>query len=81
MRTPLRAALALLLVVATACGGGSGGGSTIAPPLDPPVTQPDPPVVDAGPVAMRRLTESQYRATVADVLGEELWQGGELPRL
>jgi len=76
MRTPLRAALALLLVVATACGGGSGGGSTIAPPLDPPVTQPDPPVVDAGPVAMRRLTESQYRATVADVLGEDVIVAG-----
>jgi len=78
-------ALALLLaVVVAACGGSSGGGGA-SPPIDPPVTQPpteppgpvpDPPVVRAGPIAMRRLTELQYRATVADVLGDDVVVAG-----
>ncbi|MEW6271190.1 MAG: DUF1592 domain-containing protein [Thermodesulfobacteriota bacterium] len=88
MRNAVRhAALALLLVAAVACGGGSGsGGSPVAPPVEnppvvpppgePPGPVPDPPFVDAGPIAMRRLTESQYRATVADVLGEDVVVAG-----
>lgn len=88
MRTTFRhAALAVLLVAAVACGGGgSGGGSSVAPPIEnPPVEQPpaeppgpvpDPPSVDAGPIAMRRLTESQYRATVADLFGEDVVVAG-----
>ena len=46
------------------------------PPTEPPGPDPDPPVVDAGPVALRRLTEAQYRATVADVLGDDVVVAG-----
>lgn len=77
-------ALALLLAgMVAACGGSGGGGSSA--PVDPPVTQPpteppgpvpDPPVVQAGPLAMRRLTERQYRATVADVFGDDVTVAG-----
>ena len=82
MRTPLHAALALLLLAA-ACGGGGGSGGSAPtvppvtqPPTEPPGPVPDPPVVNAGPTAMRRLTESQYRATVADVLGDDVTVAG-----
>ena len=73
-----------LAASAAACGGSSGSGGAGAP-VDPPVTQPpteppgpvpDPPVVEAGPLAMRRLTEGQYRATVADVLGDDVVVAG-----
>ena len=84
MGTTGRVLLALLLAsLVAACGGSSGGGSSS--PVDPPVTQPpteppgpvpDPPVVQAGPLAMRRLTELQYRATVADVLGDDVTVAG-----
>ncbi len=84
MGTTGRVLLALLLAsLVAACGGSSGGGSSS--PVDPPVTQPpteppgpvpDPPVVQAGPLAMRRLTESQYRATVADVFGDDVTVAG-----
>lgn len=78
-----RAALCLLLVSVAACGGSSSGsgGTTapppegppvVTPPTEPPGPVPDPPRVDAGPIAMRRLTESQYRAIVADVFGDEV---------
>ena len=82
----MRGAIAALLLatVVAACGGSSGGGGS-STPVDPPVTQPpteppgpvpDPPVVQAGPLAMRRLTERQYRATVADVFGDDVTVAG-----
>ncbi|MBY0273822.1 DUF1592 domain-containing protein, partial [Candidatus Binatia bacterium] len=46
------------------------------PPTEPPGPVPDPPVVQAGPLAMRRLTELQYRATVADVFGDDVTVAG-----
>jgi hypothetical protein len=45
-------------------------------PPDPPGPSPDPPVIEPGPVAMRRLTEAQYRATIADLLGEDIVVAG-----
>jgi len=56
---------ALCAVWLAACAGdgpssGGGGGGPIVAPL-----------VEAGPMAMRRLTERQYRQTIADVFGEE----------
>lgn len=77
--------LAVVLVGVAACGGGSSSGGGSPTPVDPPVTQPpteppgpvpDPPVVQAGPLAMRRLTELQYRATVADVFGDDVTVAG-----
>ena len=35
-----------------------------------------PPDTEAGPIAMRRLTESQYRRAIADVFGEEIEVAG-----
>ncbi|MBM4267446.1 MAG: DUF1588 domain-containing protein [Deltaproteobacteria bacterium] len=82
------AALVLLFAWVLGCGGGSGGSATgPAPggPADPPPgaspnTPPDlladAPPVSPGPAAMRRLTEAQYRASVADVLGEDVEIGG-----
>lgn len=78
-----RTIVALLLAAfVAACGGSSGGGSSapVDPPVTPPPTDPgpvpDPPVVQAGPLAMRRLTERQYRATVADVFGDDVAVAG-----
>ncbi len=83
------AALGLLLAVLASCGGSGSGGSTgappgappdappaVPPPGEPPGPVPDPPVIEPGPIAMRRLTEAQYRATIADVLGEDLVVAG-----
>lgn len=60
--------LGLAVAVAGGCAGdGSvGGGPPIASPIEP------------GPVAMRRLTEPQYRASVADVLGDGLSIAGRI---
>jgi len=58
-----------LAAVAAGCAGdgsSSGGTSAVAP------------LVEAGPVAMRRLTESQYRATVADIFGDDIVVAGRL---
>ncbi len=55
-------------VVAIGCAGdGPGAGSG---PLASPI--------EAGPVAMRRLTETQYRASVADILGDGLSIAGRI---
>ncbi|MFM8409659.1 MAG: DUF1588 domain-containing protein [Alphaproteobacteria bacterium] len=70
---------ALVATLASSACGGSGGGSagtraTATPGPSPTATPgptPVPPAANAGPSAMRRLTSAQYRATVADVLGED----------
>ncbi len=59
--------ISLLAMLLVGCAGdGPSAGGPIATPLEP------------GPVAMRRLTETQYRATVDDVLGEGLSIAGRL---
>lgn len=78
--------LAAVAVIAASCGGDSGGSAPGVPgeppplatpsPGEPPGPTPDPPVIEPGPVAMRRLTEAQYRATVADLLGEDVVVAG-----
>jgi hypothetical protein len=72
----LSAALALSLAL-PGCGSSGGGEGPIratatpaASPTATPGPTPAPPIAKAGPAAMRRLTAPQYRATIADVLGE-----------
>lgn len=44
-----------------------------------PTVAPTPgPAVQAGPIAMRRLTEAQYRASIADVLGSDIVIAGRI---
>ncbi|MBX3023643.1 DUF1588 domain-containing protein [bacterium] len=50
-----------------------------APPSEAPTHTPAPtqtPGPPPGPLAMRRLTEAQYRASIADVLGDDLVVAG-----
>lgn len=56
-------ALALLFVLSACAGDGPG--------------EPAP-AVAPGPIAMRRLTEAQYRATIADVLGADIAIAGRI---
>lgn len=50
-----------------------------APPSATPTSEPTAvPLVVGGPLAMRRLTAAQYRATIADVLGPDIVIGGRL---
>ncbi len=67
-RTFAAGLLTALLMIAGGCAGdgGGGGGTTIAP------------LVEAGPIAMRRLTEKQYRATIADIFGEDIVVAGRI---
>ena len=47
----------------------------------PPPTTPAPtalPTVQGGPIAMRRLTTAQYKATIADVLGADIVVAGRI---
>ncbi len=59
-----------MIAVAGGCagdgGGGGGGGPSVAP------------LVEAGPTAMRRLTEKQYRATIADIFGDDVMVAGRI---
>lgn len=50
------------------------------PPLPPPPSDPPdaPGTVEAGPVAMRRLTQAQYRSTLTDVLGDDIVPAGRI---
>lgn len=57
-------ALAILIVVASGCAGDGPG-------------EPAP-TVTSGPIAMRRLTEAQYRATIAEVLGGDIDIAGRI---
>ncbi len=59
---------ALALAIGACAGDGPAGssGGTIAP------------LVEAGPLAMRRLTEKQYRATIADVFGDDVVIAGRI---
>ncbi len=70
------ALLAALALPACGSSGGAGGGPRTTPTPAPSATAtpgptPAPPSTKAGPAAMRRLTAPQYRATIADVLGED----------
>lgn len=47
---------------------------TVAPTAAPTAT----PSVAAGPIAMRRLTEAQYRSSIADVLGDDIIVAGRI---
>jgi len=58
-------------MVAAALLGCAGDGATTG---GPPIASP----LEPGPVAMRRLTEAQYRASVADVLGDGLSIAGRI---
>ncbi len=51
-------------------------GVPTAPPSEAPPTATRTPPAATGPLAMRRLTEAQYRATIADVLGADLTIAG-----
>lgn len=51
--------------------------ATVEPPTAPPTAAPTrTPQALTGPLAMRRLTEAQYRATIADVLGPDITVAG-----
>jgi hypothetical protein len=51
----------------------------IPEPTDTPTRTPtEPPASEAGPLAMRRLTAAQYRASLADVLGEDIVVAGRI---
>lgn len=56
--------IAMLAVIAAGCAGDGPG-------------EPAP-AVTAGPIAMRRLTETQYRATISDVLGADIDIAGRI---
>jgi len=83
MKTLLRTTLLATLLL-SACGsdggtGGTGLRATATPAPSPSATPgptPAPPTTKAGAAAMRRLTAAQYRATVADVLGEDVAAAG-----
>lgn len=82
------------LLLAAPFGCGSDGSRPAASPGEPPAPSPAPvatpspaprpdppgdvPAVDPGPIAMRRLTQEQYRATIADVLGDDIVPAGRL---
>lgn len=75
-RLLLGALVATLALSACGGSGGGGGGARTTPspapsPTATPGPTPVPPLAKAGPAAMRRLTAAQYRASVADVLGED----------
>jgi hypothetical protein len=50
-------------------------GAPTAPPTVAPTVGPS---IQAGPLAMRRLTEAQYRASIADVLGADIIVAGRI---
>jgi hypothetical protein len=83
-RTQVRRLLVPALLAVIGCGGGggsstSGGGTpTTPPPGTPPDLLADAPAIEPGSAAMRRLTETQYKASIADVLGEGVVVGGRV---
>ena len=71
------------LVAAFGCGGGGGGGGGGSTggggtPTTPPDLLADAPAIEPGTAAMRRLTEAQYKASIADVLGDDVVVGGRV---
>ena len=85
------ALLGVVLLLASACGGGgSGSGGLAPPPVDPGAPPPVPPPalvpptlegapeIEPGPIAMRRLTERQHEASIADVLGPDVVIAGRI---
>lgn len=54
----------------------------VPPPAPLPTPDGDPPEppasVDSGAIAMRRLTQTQYRATVQDILGDDIVLAGRI---
>jgi Protein of unknown function (DUF1592)/Protein of unknown function (DUF1588)/Protein of unknown function (DUF1595)/Protein of unknown function (DUF1585)/Protein of unknown function (DUF1587) len=51
---------------------------TATPTVPPPATPTTSPAVVGGPLAMRRLTTAQYKATIADVLGGDIVVAGRI---
>jgi hypothetical protein len=67
-RVAASCAISVLLAMVGGCGDddSSGGGASVAP------------LVEAGPMAMRRLTEKQYRQTIADIFGDDIIVAGRI---
>lgn len=65
------------LALALAGAGGIGWAQQSAEPVKPAVAEPKP---VGGPLVMRRLTESQYRATIADVFAPDVTISGRFER-
>jgi len=60
---------------ATAVASATAVRTATAPPTSVPTAAP---LSVGGPIAMRRLTAAQYRATIADVLGDDIAVGGRI---
>jgi len=87
IRSASRAVCVVLVLSIAGCGGGGGGGRAdptpaLAPtPTDMPTVVPTTmpmaaPAVVGGPIAMRRLTAAQFRASIADIFGEDIVVAG-----